>query len=378
MEAVRQLTGGLAHDFNNLLASISGGLQVLKIKLQRGQYVGLERYIEMGETSVRRAASLTQRLLAFSRRQTLDPKPTDVNRLIEGMEELVHGSINPIIELELIRAHDLWTTKIDAPQLENALLNLCLNARDAMMPSGGKLSLVTANQLICQRVAKEREMLPGEYISLCVSDTGTGMSREVMARIFDPFYTTKPLGEGTGLGLSMVYGFVQQSNGQVRVKSEVGAGTTVCLYLPRYDGAPHHEGRIESPPITSGKDETVLLIEDERALRDIVEEVLRDAGYRVLTASDGSTGLQILNSETSVDLLVTNVGLPGGLNGRQVADAARVSRPQLKVLFITGYADVTNIGNELIDNGMEVMTKPFEINALTLKVHTLIDTNWQD
>ncbi len=373
MEAVGQLTGGLAHDFNNLLAAISGGLQVLKLKLQRGQYSGLERYIDIGESSVRRAASLTQRLLAFSRRQTLDPKAIDVNQLIAGMGELVRRSIGPVIELEVIEAQDLWTTRVDPPQLENALLNLCINARDAMMPGGGRLTLVTANETIDERTATEREMQPGEYISLCVADTGAGMPDDVIARIFDPFYTTKPLGEGTGLGLSMVYGFVRQSGGQVRVCSEEGVGTTMCLYLPRVSGAAQVEENVEALAITSGQHGTVLLIEDERALRDIIEEVLRDAGYRVLTAPDGPTGLQILNSDASVDLLVTDVGLPGGLNGRQVADAARVARPGLRVLFITGYADTATVGNGRLDHGMEVMTKPFEISALTHKVRALIE-----
>jgi PAS domain S-box-containing protein len=372
MEAVGQLTGGLAHDFNNLLASISGGLQVLKLKLQRGQFSGLERYIDIGESSVRRAASLTQRLLAFSRRQTLDPKPTDVNRLIAGMEELVRRSVGPMVEVKLLNAQDLWPTRVDPSQLENALLNLCINARDAMMPGGGKLTLVTANRWIDER-STEREMPAGEYISLCISDTGAGMPPEVVARIFDPFYTTKPLGEGTGLGLSMVYGFVHQSGGQVRVHSEVGVGTTMYLYLPRYAGAALAEEPVEAPAIASGQGETVLLIEDERALRDIVEEVLRDAGYRVLTAQDGPTGLQILHSDARVDLLVTDVGLPGGLNGRQVADAARVRRAGLKVLFITGYADTAAVGNGRLDAGMEVMTKPFEISALANKVRALID-----
>ncbi len=373
MEAVGQLTGGLAHDFNNLLASISSSLQVLKIKLHRGQYSGLERYIDIGESSVRRAASLTQRLLAFSRRQTLDPKPTDVNELIAGMEELIRHSIGPIVDLEVSNAPDLWLTRVDPSQLENALLNLCINARDAMMPTGGKLMLTTANKVIDEHTARQQELRPGQYISLSVSDTGAGMSPEVVARIFDPFYTTKPLGEGTGLGLSMVYGFVRQSDGQVRVHSGEGAGTTMCLYLPRHAGAVHAEQYVEAPSIPSGHGETVLLIEDEIALRDIVEEVLRDAGYRVLTAQDGPAGLRILSSETSVDLLVTDVGLPGGLNGRQVADAARVPRPGLKVLFITGYADTAAVGNGRLDHGMAVMTKPFEIGALVGKVRALID-----
>ncbi|GGX79710.1 PAS domain S-box protein [Massilia dura] len=373
MEAVGQLTGGLAHDFNNLLAAISSSLQVLKLKLQRGQYSGLDRYIDIGESSVRRAASLTQRLLAFSRRQTLDPKPTDVNQLIAGMEELIRHSIGPVVDLEVSNAQDLWLTKVDPSQLENALLNLCINARDAMMPTGGKLMLATANKVIDERTARQQELRPGQYIALSVSDTGAGMPPEVIARIFDPFYTTKPLGEGTGLGLSMVYGFVRQSGGQVRVHSGEGAGTTMCLYLPRYAGAAHAEEYVEAPSIPSGHGETVLLIEDETALRDIVGEVLRDAGYRVLTAQDGPAGLRILNSDTCVDLLVTDVGLPGGLNGRQVADAARVSRGGLKVLFITGYADTAAVGNGRLDQGMAVMTKPFEIGALVGKVRALID-----
>ena len=372
MEAVGQLTGGLAHDFNNLLASISGGLQVLKFKLQRGQYNGLERYIDIGESSVRRAASLTQRLLAFSRRQTLDPKPTDVNRLIVGMDELIRRSAGPMVEVEVVNAQDLWPTKVDASQLENAVLNLCINARDAMMPGGGKLTLVTANRWIDERSA-ERAMPLGEYVSLCVSDTGTGMPPEVVKRIFDPFYTTKPLGEGTGLGLSMVYGFVTQSGGQVRVHSQPGVGTAMCLYLPRHAGTVLADEPVKAPSIESGNGDTVLLIEDEHALRDIVEEVLREAGYRVLTAHDGPTGLQILHSDTRVDLLVTDVGLPGGLNGRQVADAARVRRAGLKVLFITGYADTAAVGNGRLDPGMEVITKPFEISALANRVRALID-----
>jgi PAS domain S-box-containing protein len=372
MEAVGQLTGGLAHDFNNLLASISGSLQVVKLKMQRGQHSGLERYVDIGESSVRRAASLTQRLLAFSRRQTLDPKPTEVNRLIAGMEELIRRSIGPMVELDVVHAQDLCPTKVDPSQLESALLNLCINARDAMMPGGGKLMIQTANESIDERSA-ERELRPGQYISIRVSDTGSGMPPDVVARIFDPFFTTKPLGEGTGLGLSMVYGFVRQSGGHVRVHSEVGAGTTMCLYLPRHVGAAPSEERVEAVHIESGEGETVLVIEDEPAVRVIVEEVLRDAGYRVLTARDGPTGLQVLNSDTRVDLLVTDVGLPGGLNGRQVADAARVQRPSLKVLFVTGYADTADVGNGRLEPGMEVLTKPFEISALANKVRALID-----
>lgn len=372
MEAVGQLTGGLAHDFNNLLASISGALQVLKMKLRRGQYTELERYLDLGESSVRRAASLTQRLLAFSRRQTLDPKPTDLNRLINGMEELIRQSIGPMIDLDVVKDHDLGLTKVDPSQLENAVLNLCINARDAMMPAGGRLQLVTGNASFDAAGAAGSGMRPGQYISLCVVDTGTGMPPEVIARIFDPFFTTKPLGEGTGLGLSMVYGFVRQSDGHVSVRSEVGAGASICLYLPRYTGVVQDETPAQALNVESGEGETVLLIEDEHALRDIVSEVLTDAGYRVFTAQDGPTGLLILNSDTRVDLLVTDVGLPGGLNGRQVADAARVQRPDLKVLFITGYADTAAVGNGRLAQGMEVMTKPFDIGALAARVRAMI------
>ena len=373
MEAVGQLTGGLAHDFNNLLASISGALQVLKLKMQRGQYSALERYIDLGESSVRRAASLTQRLLAFSRRQTLDPKPTDVGALVIGMGELVRYSVGPTIELEVVQATDLGLTEVDPSQLENAVLNLCINARDAMMPDGGKLTLVTASESIDEPTAKERAMQPGQYVLLSVTDTGSGMRPEVLARIFDPFFTTKPLGEGTGLGLSMVYGFVRQSGGHVHVSSEPGSGTTMSLYLPHYTGAVPAQDIPGPPSMASGQGETVLLIEDEHALRDILEEILRDAGYLVLTAQDGPAGLQVLNSDARVDLLITDVGLPGGLNGRQVADAARIQRPGLKVLFVTGYADTAAVGNGRMDAGMEVMTKPFEIGVFASRVRALIE-----
>ncbi|WP_323144876.1 PAS domain S-box protein [Massilia phyllosphaerae] len=371
MEAVGQLTGGLAHDFNNLLASISGGLQVLKFKLQRGQFNGLERYIDIGESSVRRAAALTQRLLAFSRRQTLDPKPTNVNRLVADMDELVRRSVGPMVQVEIVDAPDLWPTRIDASQLENALLNLCINARDAMMPAGGKLTLVCANRSIDEHHL-EPNVSPGEYVVLSVSDTGSGMPPEVIKRIFDPFYTTKPLGEGTGLGLSMVYGFVHQSGGQVRVRSEVGIGTTMSLYLPRYVGTVAAEDSIANVPLESGHGETVLVIEDEPALRELIGELLRDAGYRVFTAQDGPTGLQVLRSNTHIDLLITDVGLPGGLNGRQVADASRIWRQDLKVLFITGYADAAVIGNGGLAPGMEVMTKPFDISIFANRIGSLL------
>ncbi len=374
MEAVGQLTGGIAHDFNNLLAGISGSLELLEKRLAAGRFAGLDRYITAAQGAARRAAALTQRLLAFSRRQTLDPRPIDANRLIAGMEDLIRRVVGPEITVEVVGAGGLWLTKADASQLENSLLNLCLNGRDAMAPNGGRLTIETANRWLDDRTAREQELPPGQYVSLCVTDTGVGMEPEVIARAFDPFFTTKPLGEGTGLGLSMVYGFVRQTGGQVRIYSEVGAGTTMCLYLPRYVGA---DVAADSPEMlhagSAGEGETVLVIDDEATIRMVIVEVLEENGYRALEAADGASGLKILQSDVRIDLLVTDVGLPGGLNGRQVADAARLLRPQLKVLFVTGYAENAALGDGRLEAGMEIVTKPFVAANLGDKIRELID-----
>jgi PAS domain S-box-containing protein len=373
MEAVGQLTGGLAHDFNNLLAGISASLQVLEARLSKGKLEGVERYLGMGRDSIRRAATLTQRLLAFSRRQTLDPKATDVNRLVIGMEELIRRTVGPSVKLEVVGAGGLWPTLVDPSQLESSLLNLCINARDAM-PDGGRLTIETANKWLDERAAAQRELPPGQYISLCVTDTGTGMSPDVIARAFDPFFTTKPIGRGTGLGLSMVYGFVRQSGGQVRIYSELGQGTTMCLYFPRHAGEPGQEEDIQTRASSiRGDGEAVLVIEDEDTIRELILEVLLEAGYQVIVARDGPEGMRSLQSKIPVDLLVTDVGLPGGMNGRQVADAARLARPGLKVLFITGYAENAAVGNGHLDVGMEIITKPFEVAALTKKIRDMLD-----
>jgi PAS domain S-box-containing protein len=373
MEAVGQLTGGIAHDFNNLLAGIGGSLQVMQKRLQAGQTEGLARYIEMSESSVRRAAALTHRLLAFSRRQTLDPRPVDVNRLVDGMSELIRRAVGPGVRVEVDGPAELWPTQADASQLENALLNLCINARDAM-PAGGQLSIVAANHAFGDSEAAAHDLVPGDYVCLSVTDTGVGMSPEVITRIFDPFYTTKPIGQGTGLGLSMVYGFVRQSGGRIRVDSEIGRGTTMRIYLPRFAGSATQEAHGPATAVVgAGDGETVLLIEDEEVVREVIRELLIEGGYRVLVAGDGPTGLHILQSDGRIDLLVTDVGLPGGMNGRQVADAGRVVRPGLKVLFITGYAENAAVGNGVMERGMEVMTKPFEIDALSHKVRRMLD-----
>ena len=359
MEAVGQLTGGIAHDFNNLLAGISGGLEIIERRISQGRTDGIERFINGAQTSAQRAAALTQRLLAFSRRQTLDPKPTDVNRLVFGVEDLIARTAGPAIRVEVVGAAGLWPARIDTAQLESALLNLAINARDAM-PEGGKLTIETANKWLDDRAGRERDLPPGQYISVCVTDTGTGISRDIVDRIFDPFFTTKPIGQGTGLGLSMIHGFVRQSGGQIRVYSEPGHGTTMCLYLPRYTGEIADDaGSLEAAIPEMGAGETVLVVDDEPTVRMLIVEVLEEAGYVALEAEDGPSGLRILQSDARIDLLITDVGLPGGLNGRQVADAARLGRPDLKVLFVTGFAENAAVGNGHLDAGMEVITKPF-------------------
>ena len=373
MEAVGQLTGGLAHDFNNLLTGISGGLELLQTRMAQGRLTDLDRYINAAQGAAKRAAALTHRLLAFSRRQTLDPKPTNVNGLIGGMEELVRRTVGPAIAIEVVGAAGLWSALVDPNQLENALLNLCINARDAM-PEGGRITIETANKWLDARAARERDLEPGQYLSLCVTDTGTGMTPEVIARAFDPFFTTKPMGEGTGLGLSMIYGFARQSGGQVRIYSEVGQGTTVCLYLPRHYGqAEEREGQADlgrAPRAEQGQ--TVLIVDDEPTVRMLVTEVLEDLGYTAIEAADGPAGLKVMESDVRLDLLVTDVGLPGGMNGRQMADAGRVLRPSLKVLFITGYAENAVLGNGYLEPGMQVLTKPFVMEALASRIRELI------
>ena len=373
MEAVGQLTGGLAHDFNNLLTGIAGSLELLETRIAQGRLSEVGRYVAAAQGASRRAAALTHRLLAFSRRQTLDPRPTAPNRLVAGMEELIRRTVGPQIAVEVIGAAGVWTTLVDPNQLENALLNLAINARDAM-PDGGRLTVETGNRWLDERAARGRDLPPGQYVSLCVSDTGQGMTPEVAARAIDPFFTTKPIGMGTGLGLSMIYGFVRQSGGQVRIYSEPGQGAMVCLYLPRHlgeaEGAEEPRGPAATP--AAGTGETVLVVDDEPTVRMLVAEVLEDLGYTALEAEDGPAGLKVLRSNARIDLLVTDVGLPGGMNGRQVADAARALRPGLKVLFITGYAENAVLSHGHLDAGMHILTKPFAMDALAGRIRDLI------
>jgi len=374
MEAVGQLTGGIAHDFNNLLTGVIGSLDLLQRRLARGETDKVERYATAAITSANRAAALTHRLLAFSRRQPLDPKAVDANRLVTGMEELLRRTIGESIALERIAASDLWRTRCDPHQLESAILNLAINARDAM-PHGGTLTIETCNATLDDAyVARHRDMRAGEYVCVRVTDTGTGMSPETIERAFEPFFTTKPIGQGTGLGLSMIYGFARQSEGHVRICSELGRGTSIRLYLPRHHGAAdaaESTSRGSDDAHRAGAGEVVLVVEDETAVRDLVVEVLQDLGYHAVEAADGPAGLGLLQSGMRVDLLVTDIGLPG-LNGRQVADAARQQRPGLKVLFMTGYAENATIAEGFLEPGMEMITKPFAIDTLTARIRTMI------
>ena len=375
MEAVGQLTGGLAHDFNNLLMGVSGNIELLKNRVTKGRTEDLGRYINAALEGSRRAAALTHRLLAFSRRQTLDPKPTDVDRLIDGMAELIRRTVGPSIAMDVLATRGLWPTLVDPHQLENSLLNLCLNARDAM-PDGGQLLIETSNQNLDASQAKDLELPAGLYVALRVSDNGSGMSSEVVKRAFDPFFTTKPIGMGTGLGLSMIYGFPRQSGGGVQIQSTLGRGSQVCIYLPASTETAELPG--DQPSQHDALDhvaggETVLVVDDEPAVRALMAEVLADQGYRVLEADSGAVALQILQTRQHVDLLVSDVGLPGGMNGRQLADAARSLRPGLKVLFVTGYAENAALGGSRLDPGMHVLTKPFSIPALGERVKALLE-----
>ncbi len=375
MEAIGQLTGGIAHDFNNLLAGISGSLELMHLRIEQGRFHELTKYMGSAETATRRAAALTHRLLAFSRRQTLLPKPTDANLLIAGMLEMIQRTVGPAISLESELLPDLWTALVDASQLENTLLNLCINARDAM-PNGGVIRTTTQNLWIDARRGATLNLPEGHYLSLAVQDNGVGMSQQVVARAVEPFFTTKPMGEGTGLGLSMAYGFAKQSGGQMRITSTVGEGTVVTLYLPRHDGkaevetTPSSIAGLELTPGGSGK--TALVVDDEPAIRMLVSEVLEELGLQVIEAGDSAEGLSILQSETQVDLLISDVGLPGGMNGRQMADAALTRRPQMPVLLITGYAENSLLTDGQLRPGMTVLTKPFTLDALASRIRELM------
>ena len=372
MEAVGQLTGGIAHDFNNMLTGIIGSLELLRRRISRGKLDDLDSLIDLGVTSANRAAGLTHRLLAFSRRQSLDTKPVEINQLVSSMGELLQRSINESISLDMRLTSTLWTAEADPNQLESALLNLVLNARDAM-PNGGQLVVETTNRhLDSVFTAAYGTLKPGDYVELSVSDTGCGIPESLMNRVFDPFFTTKPIGQGTGLGLSMIYGFARQSHGHVTIHSEVGKGTTVSLFLPRFLGE-IVQVEAANPALLpfANAGETVLIVEDDPAVRVLVSAVLKELGYGFVEAGDADTAVPIIESEQRIDLLISDVGLPG-MNGRQLAEIGRQIRPELKVLFITGYAEHAAVRGGFLDPGMQLITKPFTFDLLTAKVREMI------
>jgi PAS domain S-box-containing protein len=372
MEAVGQLTGGLAHDFNNLLAAVMGNLELLQRMVARGKVDQLDRFVNGAQGAVRRAAALTQRLLAFSRRQILDSKPTDVAALLADWEDLLRRTVGASVDIDIVPAADLWHAEIDGAQLENAILNLCINARDAM-PEGGRLTIKTANIQLEEAAAQEWELPPGGYVGLCVTDTGTGMSEQTMTRAFEPFYTTKPAGHGTGLGLSMIYGFARQSGGAVRIFSQLDHGTTVCIYLPRCEAVAAAQGPVDAAPqVVVPAQKTVLVVDDEAPIRHLVDEALVDLGYTVLAVPDAAAALHILQSGARVDMLITDVRLRGGMNGKQLADEARLARCDLPVLFITGFAEASPLSPGNLDPATQLLAKPFTLDALALKVAEIL------
>ena len=368
MEAVGQLTGGIAHDFNNMLQGIAGSLDMVERRIGNGRAADVLRYLESARNGVERAAGLTRRLLAFARRQRLQPRLLDPDALVAGMANLIRRTMGPAIRLELLLRDGVARVLCDPGELESALLNLCINARDAM-PDGGQLKINTEDvQLTENDTIGHDQAAPGLYVAVAVADTGHGMSQQVMARAFEPFFTTKALGQGTGLGLSQVFGFVRQSGGIVQLRDTPGRGTLVQICLPAREGADlsEQQAAARSPEEGSGAGNVVLLVDDENDVRGLAAERLRELRFRVLEAPDGPAALRLLDRGAHVDVLVTDVGLPGGMNGRQVAEAVHERLPDLPVLFITGYASTA------LPEGCEAMSKPFELNALARRIQALV------
>ncbi len=371
MEAVGQLTGGIAHDFNNLLTGIMGSLERLQTRLPYARPEELSRYIASAQDASARAANLTNRLLAFSRRQPLQPCGTDINRLTTGMAELITRTIGPSITLETCPCPALHTTLVDPNQLELALLNLCINASDAM-PGGGTLRITTANTTLTLTEAAELHLTEGDYVTLTVADTGTGMTPEVLARAFDPFFTTKPLGQGTGLGLSMIYGFARQSGGHTEVTSQPGTGTAVTLYLPRHHGAVDNPLDLPHPKpcAATGLGENILLVDDEPSIRLLAAEVLEEQGYVVHQAENAETAMRHLRRSAPIDILITDLGLPG-IGGRELAETGLVLHPEMKILFITGYGDRSQRPHTA-PPGQTLLNKPFSMTTLAARVQEML------
>ena len=372
MEVIGQLTGGVAHDFNNLLQSILGSIELLQRPAGLSDPIRASRLLDMARRAGERGAALTHRLLAFARRQPLAPQIVDVNKLVGSMSELLHRTLGETIEVETVAAAGLWRTQIDPNQLESAILNLAVNARDAM-PRGGKLTIETGNTWLDERyAATHAEVVPGQYVLIAISDSGEGMSEETLAHVFEPFFTTKPEGRGTGLGLAQVHGFVKQSGGHIKLYSELGHGTTVKIYLPRYMQADEPQA-VSDHAAANPRDgrESVLLVEDDEDVRLYAAEALETLGYNVFQAAEAQSALRILDEHPGIALLFTDVGLPG-LNGRKLAEEARRRSPSLKILYTTGYASNAVVHNGILDASVELLSKPFTTEALAHKLEQLL------
>jgi signal transduction histidine kinase/CheY-like chemotaxis protein len=373
MEALGQLTGGIAHDFNNMLGVIMGALDLVKRRIAKGDYA-IERFLDAATIASERAATLTQRLLAFARQQPLSPQPLDANRMIAAMSDLLHSTLGEHIQIETVTAAGLWTVHADSQQLENALLNIAINGRDAM-PDGGKLTIETGNAYLDEAYcAQNPEVKPGQFALIAVTDTGVGMSADVAARVFDPFFTTKPTGKGTGLGLSQVYGFVKQSSGHIKIYSEPGSGTTVKVYLPRLVADAKDIKRTKPEPMRTGdRNEIILVVEDDPLMRRLATEALHELGYTVFDCDGAANALATLDRVTDVKLLFTDVVMPD-INGKKLADEAVRRRPGLKVLFTTGYTANAVVHGGVLDTGVNFISKPFTLDQLAAKVRTVLDT----
>jgi len=370
MEAVGQLTGGIAHDFNNMLTGIIGAIDLMRRRIASGRYDDLDRFMEAASTSAQRAAGLTSRLLAFSRRQLLDSKPTDINALVRSLSNLLHRAADENVSVAVETKDGIPAALVDANQLESAILNLVINARDAM-PQGGKLTVETSAVDLDEAYCEAHPgIASGPYVVIAVSDTGVGMTPELIEKAFDPFFTTKPLGQGTGLGLSMVYGFAKQSNGQVRIHSAPGQGTSVKIYLPAAEqGAIQPAEHAQSSP--QGAGQAVLLVEDDPSVRLLIGEVLSELGYRAIKASDANAAIKVLESSQAIDMMISDVGLPG-MNGRQLAEVAREYHPTVPILFVTGYAENAAIRADFLGTDMAVISKPFQVEELAAKISEML------
>jgi nitrogen-specific signal transduction histidine kinase len=372
MEALGQLTGGIAHDFNNMLGVIMGSLDLVTRRVKKGDFA-IERFLTAASLAAERAATLTQRLLAFARQQPLSPQPLDANKMIVNMSDLLQSTLGEQIGVETVTAAGLWPIHVDTQQLENAILNIAINGRDAM-PDGGKLTIETANTHLDDAYCRQNpEVQPGQYVMLAITDTGIGMPADVTARVFDPFFTTKPTGKGTGLGLSQVYGFVKQSQGHIKIYSEPGAGTTVKIYLPRLIGNAQEIKRAATEPMRTGdRSEAVLVVEDDSLMRRLTADALHELGYTVFESENAAGALATLDRVADIKLLFTDVVMPD-VNGKKLADEALRRRPGLKVLFTTGYTANAVVHGGVLDQGVNLISKPFTLDQLATKVRAVLD-----